>query len=148
MLAITFALLLASAPTAAEQSQKHVREGDTADCLRVLSPLAEGDVPAAARFEPVPCSGTIIARAFRYDRSERATRVARTLTIGNVVKRYPEYGARAVAPGQILRLVVSEDVVRVERQVEALQEARPGQKLFVRSRDGEILSVRYEAGVP
>ena len=144
MLAVALAFLLASAPTAVEQSQKH----DRTDCLKVLSPLAEDDLPVAERFAPMLCQGTIIARAFRYDRSERATRVARPLAVGDVVRRYPEYGAHAIVPGQMLRLVVVEDVVRVQRQVEALQEARSGQKLFVRSRDGRILSVRYEAGVP
>ena len=32
MLAIAFALLLASAPTAAEQAQKHLPAGDNANC--------------------------------------------------------------------------------------------------------------------
>lgn len=144
MLAASLALLLASASVGLEQSET---TGEVA-CLRVLAPLGEDDVPVPDHFEAAPCRGAIVAHAFRYDRSERATRVARSLGPGDIVRRYPEYASGNVVPGQMLRLVVADDVVRVERQVEALQEARPGQRLFVRSRDGQILSVRYEPGAP
>ena len=120
----------------------------TAACLRVLSPLAEDAIPAAYRFAPAVCDKSVIARAFRYDRAEHATRVARSLAVGDIVRRYPEYGAREIVPGESLTLVAVSGVARVERHVEALQEARAGQRVFVKSRDGQVLSVRYEASVP
>lgn len=52
--------------------------------------------------------------------------------------------AEAVRPGQKLHVVTELGTVRVERDVEALQTARPGQRLFVRSADGQVFSIRYE----
>jgi hypothetical protein len=117
-------------------------------CLRVLSPVAEDAVPAPSQFAPAICGRSIVARAFRYDRSEHATRAARALAFGDIVRRYPEYGVAAIVPGEALTLVAVSGVARVERRVEALQEARTGQRVFVKSRDGQVLSVRYEASVP
>jgi len=46
-----------------------------------------------------------------------------------------------------VNLEVAIGAVRIERRVEALQPARPGQRLFVRDADGKTLSVLYaEAG--
>ena len=49
-----------------------------------------------------------------------------------------------VHPGEMLSLIVATGAVRIERRVEAMQPARPGQRLFVKSADGQVLSVRYE----
>ncbi|WP_157215388.1 hypothetical protein [Flavisphingomonas formosensis] len=42
-----------------------------------------------------------------------------------------------------LTLVSNSGVVRVSRVVEALQDARPHQRLFVRTEDGSVVSARY-----
>lgn len=113
-------------------------------CLRTLQAEHQDSIPQSSAFEPVRCDGSRVMAAFRYDRSLGATKIARDLAVGEVVETYPEYGGRIVLPGQVLTLVVDRGIVRVERDVTALQEARPGQNLFVRSADGEILSVRFE----
>lgn len=51
----------------------------------------------------------------------------------------------AVRRGDHLRLATGAGPVRVERDVEALQAARDGQRLFVRAADGKTWSVRYQA---
>ena len=51
----------------------------------------------------------------------------------------------AVRRGDHLRLATVAGPVRVERDVEALQPARTGQRLFVRAADGKTLSVVYQA---
>lgn len=117
-------------------------------CLRALEPLAEDQVPTSAEFAPADCVGTEGTRAYWYDRSRHTTRLVRQLEKGEIVAAFPEYGKDIVVPGQTLALVSSVGVVRVERQVEALEEARPGQRLFVRSTDGDVLSVRYEGRAP
>jgi hypothetical protein len=50
-----------------------------------------------------------------------------------------------VAPGDTVGLGVAVGAVRVERQVTALQAARPGDRLFVADADGRTVSVRYAA---
>jgi len=54
----------------------------------------------------------------------------------------------AVRRGDHLRLATTAGPVRVERDVEALQAARNGQRLFVRAADGKTLSVVYQAPTP
>jgi len=54
----------------------------------------------------------------------------------------------AVRRGDHLRLATVAGPVRVERDVEALQPARDGQRLFVRAADGKTLSVVYRTPTP
>jgi hypothetical protein len=112
-------------------------------CLRALSPVAENSIPQSSAFTPAACPQTE-TNAFHYDRAYHVTRLSRDLRAGEIVSSFPEYGSGRILPGQTLELVTSEGAVHIERQVEALQEARPGQQLFVKSRDGQVLSVRYE----
>ena len=120
----------------------------TARCLQALVPLAADSVPQAAQFAPAACPSGAAASAFHHDAALGVTRLARAVVPGEIVAPYPEFGTDMVLPGQMLRLVVASGAARVERQVEALQSARPGQHLFVRAGDGQILSVRYEVSAP
>lgn len=115
-------------------------------CLKALAALAPGAVPDSSSFEPVACPDGTIAPAFRYDRARGFPRLARAVAEAEIVPVYPHFGADMVRPGQTLQLVIASGAVRIERQVEAMQAARPGQRLFVRSSDGQILSVRYGSG--
>ena len=117
-------------------------------CLKVLVPLAADTVPVSGDFESADCGGGRIAAAFRYDRANGTTRLSRAVAPGQIVPVYPEFGIGMVQPGQMLQLIVKSGPARIERQVEAMQPARSGQRLFVRSSDGQILSVRYEGGAP
>ena len=54
----------------------------------------------------------------------------------------------AIHRGDHLHLTTIAGPVRVEREVEALQSARDGQRLFVRAADGQTLSVVYRAPSP
>jgi hypothetical protein len=114
-------------------------------CLISTAAIPQNSVPRSDEFSPAPCGKDEIQAAFRYDRSSGVSRLARDLAAGDVVERFPEYGADMVLPGQHLKLVVKIGNVRVERQVEALQRARPGERLFVEGGDGQILSVRFES---
>ena len=123
-------------------------ESSNVPCLRAIAPLEKDSVPATGAFVAAVCSGRRIAAPFRYDRSLHATRLNQNLAVGDVVAPFPEFGAHMVLPGQQLDLIVAIGAVRIERQVTALQEARPGQPLFVKSGDGQILSVLYRDTAP
>jgi len=114
-------------------------------CLRALAPVETNAIPRSDSFESAACpAGNMAMNAFRYDRALDVSRAARAIAASEIVRAYPEFGDHIVLPGQTLRLVAASGPIRVEREVEALQPARPGQRLFVKSADGEILSVVYE----
>ncbi len=140
--ALASAALVALSTLAAQSA-----EADVPACLRVLAPLAVDAIAATDAFTPADCAGEMRA-PFHFDRAGGVTRLARALAPGDIVPRYPEYGIAMVRPGQVLKLVVAVGAVRIERDVEAMQPARPGQHLFVKSQDGQIISVLYESGTP
>jgi flagella basal body P-ring formation protein FlgA len=113
-------------------------------CLRALSSLTAGSVPQAANFVPVKCPPLRPAATFHYDRMQGSSRLSRSVAQDETVPLFPEFDLNLAQPGQKLRMIILLGAVRIERQVEALQTARPGQKLFVRSSDGQVLSARYE----
>jgi hypothetical protein len=65
-----------------------------------------------------------------------------------IVPRFPEYGIDQVCPGEKLAIVSVSGPVRITREVTAKQAARPGQRLFVETSDGQVFSARYEALKP
>ena len=116
------------------------------DCLRALSALPAGSVPLSAEFAVTDCPRHPPAAAFRHDSMQGSSRLLRPITQNEIVPRFPEFGRKLVQPGQVLRLTVLSGAVRVESSVEAMQAAQPGQKLFVRTRTGQVFSARYEDG--
>ena len=119
-----------------------------AQCLKARAPVEANAIPRSDGFEPAACpASNMDMNAFWYDRALGVSRAARAIAVSEIVRAYPEFGGSAVLPGQTLRLVVTSGAIRVELAVEALQPARPGQRLFVKSANGEILSVVYERGV-
>jgi hypothetical protein len=117
-------------------------------CLRVRIAIAPDSVPDAVDFEPAACAAYRAAPAYRYDSAAHITRAARVLMPGELVGAYPEFGADIVRPGQILKLIAQSGAVRIVREVQAIQLARPGERLFVKSSDGQVFSARYEAASP
>ncbi|HWA90283.1 MAG TPA: hypothetical protein VG889_09630 [Rhizomicrobium sp.] len=134
-LAILSAAMLAAAPA-----------GD-ASCIRALGPLASGSVPQPDGFERVACPKDA-SRPYRYDRAGGIARLTREVAAGEVLRPAPELDVAMVRPGDTLELTSGAGPVRIERDVTALQAARPGQRLFVRAADGQVLSVRYEDVAP
>lgn len=125
-----------------------VANGSDSGCLRALTPLAAGKVADSADFERVVCPQPMPAPAFRYDTAMHATRTMRPFAQGEVVPIFSEFGANLVLPGQVLQLITQSGAVRIIRQVEAMQAARSGERLFVKSSDGQVFSARYEAVSP
>jgi hypothetical protein len=146
MLACATATMLAV--NAAAVAKPHDGPLASSACLKSLAPLAQDEVPSSNRFAPAACPAQAIPAAFYYDRASGAARAARAIATGEVVSRFPEYARDVVEPGQHVTLAVTIGAVRVERTVEALQEARPGEWLFVRDDEGHIFSVRYGVAKP
>lgn len=132
-------LVLAIAVTAAVADAPVVR------CLQAHAALHAGAVAAGADFSPASCPEAKLAPAFRHDVARGGSIVLRPIAEGEIIRAYPDYGVPMVQAGEKLRLLLAAGAARIEREVEALQAARPGQRLFVRTGDGQILSVRYEA---
>jgi hypothetical protein len=114
-------------------------------CLKALSVLPLGAIAASGDFAPAPCPRGRLLAAFHHDSTQGVSRLSHAVAQGEIVPRFPEFGVSMVQPGQMLSIVVMAGAARIERRVEAMQGVRPGGKLFVRSSDGQILSVRYEA---
>lgn len=112
-------------------------------CLKALTVIAAGTVPEDESFAVAACPSRTPAPAFRHDEVARFSRLARDVAAGEIVRRYPEFGSDVVRPGQRLTLVIKAGAISLERQVEALQPARQGQRLFVRASDGQVLSAEY-----
>jgi hypothetical protein len=139
-------LVLATMALAMTQTPPPSREPPP--CLRAIAAMDAGSTPDAAGFERVACPDRPLASAFRYDESRRSIRLSRPLARGDIVPAYPEFALAAVRSGDRLTLISVAGPVLIERQVEALQPARAGERLFVRSPDGQVFSARYEAGGP
>lgn len=112
-------------------------------CLRAVHALAPGVVPSADDFAAADCGEDMPATAVRYDGGMHAVRMIRAVDPDEIVPAIRPSMLAAVSPGQTLYLSVKVGPVTVQRKVEALQPANPGQKLFVRAADGQVMSVLY-----
>jgi hypothetical protein len=122
--------------------------GVVAVCLKVLAPVAAHAAPRPEAFAPVACPQPAPASVYRYDAVYASTMTARALVPGEIVRAFPEFKTRMVRPGDKLVLIGASGGVRIERDVVAIQAARPGQRLFVQASDGKLISVRYDEVAP
>jgi hypothetical protein len=120
-------------------------EAETNRCLEARKPLDARSIPQSDAFVQVQCPSGARPMTFHYDGIQGVTRLTRDVQPGEVVPYYPAFGLALVIPGQKLVLTVVAGSARIERQVEAIQVARPGQRLFVKASDGQILTVQYES---
>lgn len=109
--------------------------------------IEQGAFVRADDFQPAKCpvSGS---PALRYEPPLRATRAMRAIASGECVASAGVANLPMLAPGQKVIAVTALGAVMIERSVEALQSAYPGQRLFVRGADGVPYSVRYEEVTP
>lgn len=115
------------------------REG----CLRALRDVAEGDVLRSENFVIADCEKARTERSYRYVSAERAVRSRRPIAAGTILPRFAGYGVTNVYPGDRMAFVVSVGPVKIEREISALQSARQNEQMFVRTDDGDILSMPY-----
>ena len=109
--------------------------------------IAAGAFVRAGDFVGASCT-TAGPPALRYEPQLRATRTLRAIAAhecisSNIVATLP-----AIAPGQRVTAITGAGAVTVERTVEALEAAGPGQRLLVRAADAAPYSVRFEEVKP
>lgn len=113
-------------------------------CVQAVKTVMAGTFPAASAFVDAPCPPRSVSAAFVYDAERRSAKVRRSIAEGEVVRRSAAMKDNSIQPGETMLLVSEAGPVRIERRVEALQAARKRQKLFVRTQDGDVLSVRLD----
>lgn len=115
-------------------------------CLRTLHALPAGAPVQDENFAPALCRSKP-SPAFLYDRVTGALRTKRDLASDELVNSYPGRGEGKVYVGQPITLRASVGSATIEHKVQAMQVARPGDRLFVRTSEGLYHSVRYEGPV-
>jgi hypothetical protein len=118
-----------------------------APCVRVAEEVPVDGVPTAKSFLAAPCLGAV-SPALWFDRRTGVLRAARALKLGEILQAPARDIVASVAPGQSLLIEATVGPVRVQRRVEAIQPARPGQRLFARTTDGAVLSIPFPEETP
>lgn len=108
-------------------------------CMQAVKTIPAGAIVAVGDFERAACAKS--DPAFRYDARARAIRALRELKRGEVVEAPPASLLPTVRRGEHLVVSATVGPVVVQRDVEALQAASPGERLFVRAADGAVFSV-------
>ena len=116
-------------------------------CMVVLNPIAAGVAPRAEDLQSVPCGEIRPARAFGFDRTARVARALRALHPGETVAAIAPSSLTAVRPGDAYVVTARSGPVVVQRQVVAVQPAKPGQSMFVKGADGEVFAAPAPAEV-
>jgi hypothetical protein len=111
-------------------------------CMKLVSPVEAGAYPTRADLAPADCAQPAAA-AFVHDRTAGSVRALRDLAAGEIVASVPLSSVAGIRPGQPLVIEAHVGPVVVRRQVEALQAARPGEKLFVKAAEGAPFAIPY-----
>jgi len=116
-------------------------------CAVVLAPIAAGEAPRAETLSsPAPCDAAAPPVAFGYDRQAGVVRARRALLVGDAVAAPPAEALAGVRKGDRLTLRAGVGPVVVERDVEAVQPARPGEPVFVRGSGGAVFTAPAPKG--
>ncbi len=116
-------------------------------CMVVLNQIAAGVAPRAEDLQTVPCGEIRPARAFGFDPTARVARALRALPPGETVAAIAPSSLTAVRPGDAYVVTARSGPVVVQRQVVALQAAKPGKSMFVKGADGQVFTAPAPAEV-
>lgn len=122
------------------------RERAQRRCFALAHPVAVGATIGAADLMEADCRAGESATAIVYDRAAGAPRARHDLAAGQYLGSVAVAPAAGVDRGERLTLASTAGPVRIERTVVALQPARPGARIFVRTGDGEVLVAAVPAG--
>lgn len=113
-------------------------------CLRVTKAINPGTPAAMRYFEVQGCPDQSMRRTFRYDGIRRTVLTTRALVAGEVVRSFAGAEEVGITSGDQVMLRAGAGPIVVERQVEALQSARPGERLFVRTAEGAVFAISFQ----
>ncbi|MEO1045910.1 MAG: hypothetical protein AAFX04_10755 [Pseudomonadota bacterium] len=117
-------------------------------CAETTTSLATGAIITQADTRPVPCRLPVNRQLLRYDRHASVLRAGDDIAAGQYLGAVRLAPAQARDSGTDLLFIVNRGPARVIRRVSALQPAIPGQRLFVETADGRVLSTIYHPGEP
>lgn len=122
------------------------RAGKPTVCFATRHTIPAGRYLIADDAAPVPCDPAASRAKLSYDRKAGAVFAGSELTAFTYLGSVSLPGAAPLKAGSKLVLRTVSGPVTIDRTVQALQPARPGSRLFVRTNDGEILSRRLGKG--
>lgn len=114
-----------------------------ADCLRLVSAIPTGRVIRPEDAAPASCDG--VAAPVSFDRVSGVVRAGADLRPGDNLGRLfiPDVVGDK---GDEVTIYVAVGPVVITRQVEALEPAKSGERLFVRDQEGDVFSVPFRSG--
>jgi hypothetical protein len=112
----------------------------TAECAAARASVAVGAYLAAEDLRSVPCQREATGGWLGYDVAARSYFARRPIPVGTYLGRIAAGASPSAAAGAGLVYRTSEGPVTVEREVVAVQSARAGRPVFVRTEEGKVLS--------
>ncbi len=110
-------------------------------CFALRQNLAAGDYVIGDTIAAAPCRATLSASLpLRFDPAAGAARADAPLNAGTYLGPLALREGGLVKQGHNLTLAIHAGPVRIERRVSAMQPARSGHALFVRTAEGAILT--------
>ncbi len=109
-------------------------------CFTAITDIEAGRHIVVADVSASACNGEIPAAGLGYDRDLGAPMARGTIDAGAYLGAIRPLSAEPAVAGQELTLRVADGPIIVERTVVAAQGARGGDNIFVRTKDGELLS--------
>ena len=116
-------------------------------CFALRHNLAAGGYVTEDTVSVVPCQPTVpVSLSLRFDPAVGATRADAPLDAGVYLGPLALRHGGIVEQGSSLTLAIAAGPVRIERHVGAMQPARSGRSLFVRTAEGAILAAPLATG--
>lgn len=114
----------------------------TAPCFTLRHDLDAGDYLDRHAVEPAPCLDRATTPQFRFDRRVNAPYLSSSLAAGAYLGSLALREGAIIGAGSGLSHVSRQGPVTIERAVTAVQPARAGKAMFVRTQDGAIFASR------
>ncbi|WP_135212647.1 flagella basal body P-ring formation protein FlgA [Vitreimonas flagellata] len=129
-------------------NDQRLADAAPASCLRVLSPLDADTILASHMVAPAACDDVMAEAPIVRDAASGFARTREALQSGAIIPHTLVAPTARTRKGDRLTLVIGAGPVTITRPVEALQDASPGESLFVRDADGEIFSMPLGESAP
>lgn len=118
------------------------------ECARASRDIEAGAVLTSADVISASCERAANPPDFAYDRQSGLTRARQAIRGGAALGRIAPLPQQAVEAGAALTLSATSGPVQVERRVRALQDARAGERLFVRGDEGPSFAIEFPEIAP
>lgn len=115
-------------------------DAGTAACYRAQADIAPGAIIRAADVCETQCAEEPVSGALSYDRWLQAPIARDAIFGGEYLGSLRPAADDLIAPGGHLVFRTGAGPVVIEREVDALQAGRPGDRIFARTSDGEVVT--------